>query len=148
VLTDPYSSDAVDVALSPSNMLYVAFSGYVMRFKPGSSKGAILPLQAGTIDGFALDASGNIVVADRSSDDIKVFGEKSKNPQREFGSGLGGPGFMAFDATEKHLYVIENQEFSSDALIAIFDYASGKLISSTTASLSSFGIALSAPPPG
>jgi DNA-binding beta-propeller fold protein YncE len=67
--------------------------------------------------GILADDAGNLVIADSFGAAVDVFPPKSMKPSRSIG--VQGPAFIAFDKSEKQLYVAAGTDD------VIYDYATG-----------------------
>ena len=101
------------LAVDSSDNLYVGyliwphFWSQVKRFPPGSSNGErLLPKRTvGFIGGIALDARGELLVANQIQGAIDIFKGVRKPPLRVITTGQYRPFRFAFDRSENRLYV-------------------------------------------
>jgi hypothetical protein len=151
----PSGETAYAAGVDLENNLYIEYGGftfpspaYVEECPPGSAQCVDLGIQLGS-GGFNLvvDNQGNVIVCDELAAQIDVFAPGATQP-RVISQGLTGCGFFALDRQQKNLFVSNQvQGGSNQAVISVFDYASGTLINTISGGIPAgdyiFGVALS-----
>ncbi len=145
-------TDPQGVALDAKSNVYVAYNtgghgagpGQVNEYPPGSAKGTSLDLPIVWAAGDAVDASGDVVVADQGSgvgnDAVYVFPPGSNKPSHTITQSMEDPFRIALDKGSKTLYVADPEV---NALL-VYQYPAGTLVNTITNGLSSvYGVAVS-----
>jgi hypothetical protein len=142
-------------ALDTDNNLYIEYggftfpsTGYIEECAPGSTQCVDLGIQLGSAGyNLVVDNQGNVIACDELAGQIDVFAPGSTNP-RVISQGLTGCGFFALDRKQKNLFVgNQAQDGSNQAVISVFDYASGALVNTISGGIPSgdyiYGVAVS-----
>lgn len=157
-LAMPGQDTAWATAVDAQNNLYVEHgletsfpqATTIERCAPGSAQctetGIALSAASGNL---AFDAAGNLVACDNQKAQIEIFPPGTTQPARAISSGLAGCFWFALNRSENRLFVA-NQAFTGGApTISVFDYASGKLLTTVQNGIPSTdsveGVAVSPP---
>ena len=147
-LTVPVNGEPFGVATDSANDLYVSYLSnvdgvsHVEKFKPKATTGVDLGFTVGFAGELKLDTQNDIIIGDRNSSTIYVYGPGQTVPSRSFSDPLGKPVFLALDNGEANLYS------SGQLAEQVFNYQAGTLTSSFSKGLRSpSGVALYPPAP-
>ena len=130
------------IATAPDGSIYVTVEGdsssafsAVVRFAPASRKAHLLEMgrYLGHVAGIAIDATGNVLLADPYEGTVDIFTSDTYMPARTIPTG-GSPQSIALDAAQTHLYVTD----PADEWAAVYTYPAGDLIVKATISINLF----------
>ena len=151
----PPSGSPLAVALDANNNLYAACANtnQVYEFPPGSTQGTNLGLMlGGEPHGIAFDSSGNLVIAvsaaPNSGSVVDVFPPGNTKPSKQI-SGVFQPFMIAFDRSQRHLYVADYGSGNHDGGVFEFAYPAGTLVGKYAqgAASAAYGVAVNPPAP-
>jgi hypothetical protein len=150
-LNDPNFVNVYAIAADSAGNTYVSFyssstnNGQIDEFPAGSTTPVTLPMAvSGQVLGIAVDASGDLIVADGS--EVDVFPPGASSPSQVIGRGqFGEASGVALDATESFLYVGDLPYGN----VYVYTYPAGNLIGSFSAgsNVYVFSLILSPTPP-
>ncbi len=129
------------IATAPDDSIYVTVerigsdeSSAVVEFASSSGNAQVLKMgsRLGLIAGIAIDAEGNVLLADPNEGKVDIFTSDTHKPASAIAT-RGTPESIALDAAQTHLYVTD----PADGWAAVYTYPAGALVVKATISVAS-----------